>query len=141
MLQKPASSGLPTHAAPVYEISGHPHPLVVVQITSFSQLAAETVDANQTSRALDDILWQSFAVIFSSVTSFVGFLVLPNPVAQFGVQSLPIIPPTQLVDEFYCLFWMSHLLQYGIPDFRKTQNSVAQIGRQARYRTVEEIAG
>src|SRR6476469_1962776 len=128
MLPKPASSGLPTHAAPVYEISGSPHPLVIVQITSFSQLAAETVDANQTSRALDDILRQSFAVIFSSVTSFVGFPILPNPVAQLGVQSLPIIPPTQLVDKFHCLFWMPHLLQHGIPDFGNTQYAAAQIG-------------
>ena len=144
VLEEPVSPRTPVHPSPVHEVGRHPHPRVVMQPSLGNQLVPEAIHAGQLCASLPDVIGEILLIITGGMASFVIFLIVMNAIAEIEPHPLPEIAPSQLVDQFSALISslvvVFQLREDGISHFRKRENSVADVGREACDRAIQMVA-
>ena len=141
VLQKPTGTGLPGYLAPVDDVGGQPHAGVVVQIAGAGELIGKGIHTGQVGLAGADVVGELAGVVLGRVAGFVGLAVLPDAVADVGVDALPVVAPGQFVDELLPLIGVFDAIPDGITHLGEAEYAVADIGAEARDGAIEGIAG
>ena len=91
-----------------------------------------------------DVIGEILLILTGGMASFVIFLIVMNAIAEIEPHPLPEIAPSQLVDQFSALISplvvVFQLREDGISHFRKRENSVADVGREACDRAIQMVA-
>jgi len=83
----------------MYDVRREPHARVVVHVAAVDETAHEAVDADVARLAAHDILRQFRCVRRRCVAGRVRFEILPDAVAELGVDAPPVVSPCQFEDE------------------------------------------
>ncbi len=138
--EEPSRPRLPAHLTPVNDVGGKPKPNVIVEITRLLKVFTEAVHADEGRASGRDVGGEQVCVLAGREPRFVGFLVVPDAIAKFGIESLPVVAPGELVDELACLSWLLRLLECVVADLRKRQDAMAEIGREPGDVARDEVA-
>ena len=138
--QKPLGTGLPADAAPVHQVGRQPHAGVVVQPARAVELGDEAIHAGQTGAAFGDVGREFRAVGAGMVAGFELFLIAPDPIAQLLPEALPVVAPAELIDQLFAVCAGAQPGEHGIAHLCQAQRPVADVGREAGHRAIEEVA-
>ncbi len=104
------------------------------------ELGDETIHAGQTGAAFGYIGRKFRAVGAGMVAGFELFLIAPDAISELLPEALPVVAPAELIDQLFAVCAGAQPGEHGIAHLCQAQRPVADVGREAGHRAIEEVA-